>query len=409
MPAASAVVVVIDRLGAGWLGPYGNTWIDTPQCNRLAADSLVCETVLADSPDLGLAYRSFWTGRHALEPEAEDAASLAALATSAHIPSILLTEDSALANFQATAAFTERRIMPAVEASACAETLEATALYRLFNVAVAMLGKAKGPMLLWIHARGMEGPWDAPLELRNQFADEDDPQPPDLVAPPDQLLEEDFDPDELLGLTQAYAGQVALVDLCLGMLLDAVEESPLRNQTLLALSAPRGYPLGEHRRVGQCDNALYGELLQVPLFMHLPFGEEAIGRTQQLVQPPSLFATIAEGLGLPVSEPQRELSLFRVAGGQTIRRHDVACSAGVEQRAIRTPAWFLRESRTADAPRYELFAKPDDRWEANEVSSRCQGAVELLAPQLDDFESAARAGRLAALSPLADVLCDVWR
>ena len=31
----------IDRLGAGWLGPYGNTWLDTPNFNRLAAQSLL--------------------------------------------------------------------------------------------------------------------------------------------------------------------------------------------------------------------------------------------------------------------------------------------------------------------------------------------------------------------------------
>ena len=72
----------------------------------------------------------------------------------------------------------------------------------------------------------MAGPWDAPLALRQQFADEDDPEPPEFVEPPDRVLPDDFDPDELLGITHAYAGQVALVDLCLGMLLDAIDESP---------------------------------------------------------------------------------------------------------------------------------------------------------------------------------------
>ena len=46
------VVFVIDRLGASWLGPYGNTWLETPHFNRLAAESLVCETAIADSSDL---------------------------------------------------------------------------------------------------------------------------------------------------------------------------------------------------------------------------------------------------------------------------------------------------------------------------------------------------------------------
>ncbi|MEX2027531.1 MAG: hypothetical protein WEH44_09520, partial [Pirellulaceae bacterium] len=60
MSLRSAVVIVVDRLGAAYLGPYGNTWLDTPALNALASRSLVCETVLAESPRLEDAYRSYW-------------------------------------------------------------------------------------------------------------------------------------------------------------------------------------------------------------------------------------------------------------------------------------------------------------------------------------------------------------
>ncbi len=61
------------------------------------------------------------------------------------------------------------------------------------------------------------------MEFRNHFADEDDPEPPAFVQPPERLLNAGFDPDEVLGLVQAYSGQVALVDQCLGMLLEAFD------------------------------------------------------------------------------------------------------------------------------------------------------------------------------------------
>ena len=64
----NAVVLVVDRLGAGNLGPYGNTWIDTPQFNRLAMESLLCEFALSDCPCLSTAYRAYWHGGHALSP-----------------------------------------------------------------------------------------------------------------------------------------------------------------------------------------------------------------------------------------------------------------------------------------------------------------------------------------------------
>ena len=61
MSLRNAVIVVIDRLGAGFLGPYGATWLDTPALNRLASQSLLIEHPLSDSPELVQVYRSFWT------------------------------------------------------------------------------------------------------------------------------------------------------------------------------------------------------------------------------------------------------------------------------------------------------------------------------------------------------------
>ena len=60
--------LVIDRLQHGFLGAYGNTWIETPAFDRLAAESFVFDQMLIDSPQLGSLYRSFWQGRHALAP-----------------------------------------------------------------------------------------------------------------------------------------------------------------------------------------------------------------------------------------------------------------------------------------------------------------------------------------------------
>jgi hypothetical protein len=80
-----------------------------------------------------------------------------------------------------------------------------------------------------------------------------------------------------------------------------------------------------------------------------------------------------------------------------------------DQRAIRTAAWFLRESKLDAGQQYELFAKPDDRWEANEVSSRCGDIVELLAVELERFAQAAVRGEEMAAAPLPSELCDIWR
>ena len=253
MKATSAVVLVIDRLGAGWLGPYGNTWLDTPNFNRLAASSALCETVVIDSPDRDASYRAMLTGRHLLEPSTEALPTLPHLASASGASAVLLTDDQQVAEHPLARGFTQRQVIPAKPVPRSVETIEETGLFTFFEAASALIRKQRRPSLLWLHSRGMSGAWDAPLALRYQFADEDDPDPPDFFEPPNVLLPENFDPDQLLGFVQAYAGQVALADMCLGLLLDAIDQYAARNQTLLIVTSPRGYPLGEHRRVGPCD------------------------------------------------------------------------------------------------------------------------------------------------------------
>jgi len=57
----NAIVLVIDRLGPGMMGPYGNTWLDTPHLNRLASESLLFEYALADSPALATVFLAVQT------------------------------------------------------------------------------------------------------------------------------------------------------------------------------------------------------------------------------------------------------------------------------------------------------------------------------------------------------------
>jgi arylsulfatase A-like enzyme len=255
----------------------------------------------------------------------------------------------------------------------------------------------------------MSAAWDAPLEFRNAQADEEDPPPPPFVDPPDRTLARDYDPDELLGIEQAYAGQVQLVDACLGLLMAALDESPSRDEALLAVTSPRGYPLGEHLRVGPSDGALYGELLHVPLLLRLPADEREAARLQQLVQPCDLAPTIAVLCGWgdwPADGYGRNLLSSK---GPADQQREAIVAIGPGQRAIRTRAWFLRESAARNEPVYELFAKPDDRWEVNEVSNRGGEVASLLAAELDRLERALTTGNLAEIPPLTDVLNDIWR
>jgi hypothetical protein len=412
MLAESALVLTIDRLGAGFLGPYGNTWIETPAFNRLASQALLCETALSDSPHLEAAFRAYWTGLHAAQPAASQAGatsppSLPARARAAGAATILVTDEPALAGHPLAGDFSERIVVPLSPSRLPAAGAEETQLAKLMQAAIDLLPNLPYPFLLWVHARGMGGEWDAPTELRRQFASEDDPLPGNFVEPPEQLLEANADPDDLLKLVHAYGGQVTLADLCLGALLAALDEQDFASRTLLVVTAPRGYPLGEHRRIGPCDGALYGELLQVPLLVRAPANVGALVRAHELVQPGDLHALIGQACGW--SAGQATGILAAILNDEPHAPRELAVAVSENERAIRTAGWFLREARLAGEWQRELFVKPDDRWEVNEVASRGGEVPELLSDALARFLTAAAAGTLADLPPLDERLREVWQ
>jgi len=135
--------------------------------------------------------------------------------------------------------------------------------------------------------------------------------------------------------------------------------------------------------------------------MQFPDNRGATVRSQALVEPADLWATLLEywGIGDGLRSPSAA-SLLPSPGGEVPLRRDRLCAGGhAAERAIRTPAWHLRRAGAA-----ELFAKPDDYWEANNVAPRCQEVVECLEDALVEFEQTLQAGQTADLPPLGDIL-----
>jgi len=395
----NAICLVIDRLHAGFVGAYGNAWIDTPSLDRLAGQSLVFDQALIDSPDLETLYRSYWQGWHAMGPPPASRPSLAALLREAGATTALLTDEARLARHPLSVDWDELiEIDPPWEARN-AEAIEQTHLAQCFVRMIEWLEDARGPFMLWCHLGGLGTTWDAPLEFRRAYREADDPPPPESADVPDRMLPPDFDPDELLGLVQSYAGQVTLLDTCLGAFGEFLDGLPAGRETLVTLTSARGFPLGEHRRVGPCDGALYGELVHVPWMMRFPDATGVAARCQALIEPSDLWATLLEWHGAEAPPSPTAGSLIRLARQETDALRDRLGILGENgRRAIRTPAWFLRAGVEP-----ELFAKPSDRWEVNDVADRCREVAECLQDALTHYELALAAGG-GALPPLSELL-----
>jgi len=303
----------------------------------------------------------------------------------ADIPVHLLSDDPRLLALRETTRLTSVETFPEV-ADVAADSPEKTTLARFGSVLLDWLEEPAREEIIWAHARGLLGPWDAPYSFREDLADEEDPEPPTMVHPPFERENREFDSDHVLGITQAYAGQVTVLDMLLGELLATIEELPEDEQPLVVLTSTGGYPLGLHGQIGRDDDStvrLYSDTLHVPLLFRRPGGKEGLARCQGLARLGDILPTIVESFGLE-STPQEGLDLLNV---RLVDEREFVLSGIADQRCFRGDHWSLRyHLPDLDTPldeidihqiATELFVKPDDRWDVNNVADRCKNIAEM--------------------------------
>jgi hypothetical protein len=216
------------------------------------------------------------------------------------------------------------------------------------------VGKDEKPFLLWTHFEGFRGHWDYPLSYRQRYQIDEDPDPYPDVALPELAVDKNTDPDVVQAIREAYAGGVTVLDEALSGLLAFLTESELDKNTVLVIMGIRGFSLGEHNRIGANDE-LYGENVHLPLIIRFPDGLYAGFRSQTLLQPADIFRLLEKD-DLPEA-PDAEHPFLGIGG-----------------KVIVTPDWYFYRKSFGN----ELYVKPDDRWEVNDVADRCAYVLEEL-------------------------------
>jgi arylsulfatase A-like enzyme len=224
--------------------------------------------------------------------------------------------------------------------------------------------------------------------------DESDPSPIDATSSPDLLIKLGDDPDAPFRHATAYAAQVMVLDACCEILLDALDAAD--NEWLVMLTGARGFPLGEHGRIGGVDPRLYAEQLHVPWLIRFPDKRGQLSRSRALTTHDDLSPTLIDAISYDESLKNEGFdgsSVLRLVSGGLMTWRDAICSHSPAAHAIRTPAWCLREDIAATkgdvessdhASGPELYVRPDDRWEANDVAKLCPEVVDELQTRLSN-------------------------
>jgi len=368
----NAIVLVIDGLGPTLLGAYGNTWFETENLNRLASRSVLFDQSYVSSPQLEKSYQSFWNSN-----------LKKSIADSGVVPT-LLTDDPKVESFKTNDLFDQIIQVGSSSQSQTADSIEQTELANFFSQAILWLSEMEPGSLGWLHSRGLLGTWDAPFETRLRLADADDPEPPKFHEPPVRTFDPEKDePDDLLGYQQACAAQVILIDQFLGVVLDLMENNPIWQSTMLCLTSTRGYPNGEHGLVGHHEYhpSLFNEVIHVPMMVCLP--QTKLFHNYQSIRNGSLVQTDWISDCLIDWFDEDESKIFERMNSATNSLPNLEQEALIirdgDLRSIQTHAWKL----ISNSEKSELYAKPDDRSEVNDVSRRCPQVVESLEAILD--------------------------
>jgi arylsulfatase A-like enzyme len=129
----------------------------------------------------------------------------------------------------------------------------------------------------------------------------------------------------------------------------------------------------------------------VPLLLRFPDGLGMLARCGRLISHADLLPTLAAWIesGEQSDSPQRDgISILPLLSNANAAWRDAVLSASATGASLRTAAWCLRQAKALSATDYEstgtcqpaeLFVRPDDRWEANDVAKLCPDVVELLA------------------------------
>ena len=115
---------------------------------------------------------------------------------------------------------------------------------------------------------------------------------------------------EWKNIIHAYLACISFVDFQVGIVLDALQNSIYKNNTIVVLWSDHGYELGEKGSFGK--QTLWSESTRVPLFFKLPGGKEKI-KIHQAVELLDIYPTLLDLTGLdanPTNEGETLVPLF---------------------------------------------------------------------------------------------------
>ena len=383
----NVVLVSIDTLRPDHLGCYGYTVPTTPTLDRFCQDSVVFRQAIAQAPStlhshasmlsslLPHHHQATWGGKTRLPEEA-----------------LTLAEILQTAGY-ATAAFAGGGQMDRVfglgQGFDVYDQPGQEHFLGTVSRGIEWLDQTPDrPFFLFLHSYEVHHPYTPSAEHLDLIESEYEGALPDEISI-DFLRqvnrqEVEIDDADLAHIIRTYDAEVRSMDDGFALLVAALKERGLYDDTMIVFTSDHGEEFGEHGVVGWHSHTLFDELLRVPLVVKYPSstgaGVEVEGQVRSIDIAPTVLATV----GLPTPEVFEGTDLSRSVGGEAaadlvaVSRMDRP--PGRDISSLRTEAWKLYRLSL-----YKLVDDPGEQWDA---ALTRRDVVEELKDRLDEIVAA---------------------
>jgi len=365
-PRPNVLLIVLDTLGAGFLGAWGAAPGASPHIDAFLARSFTFKRAYAQYGNTLVSHASLFSALHPIRhrvypglPGRPLDESLVARFARAGYRTVAFTEGAFVsANFGFSVGFDAYD-----DGSIGLAKQMAGGAARTFQRAARWLaeGGAQQRFFLFVHTYEVHTPYLPRDDAARRFAASLTPGDARLIPPEVQaqgVLRHNRGgppiPDrDLARLAALHAGEVHYLDRLVGAFLERLEELGLTRDTLVVLTADHGDQFGEHGKVGHGES-LHNRVLHVPLAFRWP-GVVARGESVAPVQLVDVMPTILDlaGLGAPAQLDGRSLATA-LRGGSAAQR-----PAYSEQRSARGECLQLALGRHC---RLDRFAVQTERF-----------------------------------------------
>ena len=366
----NVITLVCDTLRWDHLGCYGNSWIHTPNFDKLASMSTVFDRAYLHNFPTVPARCDMWTGRYTAAyfdwgPLPREETILSQTLSDAGVTTMLIGDTGNLFRddyffsrgfnaFHWIRGQVADRYQTApidIDVSDVADvsfdmTADLVGYLRsandrryeeeflpaeTFRDAIRWLemNRKWDPFYLHLDIFDPHEPWDPP----QWYVDRYDPgyEGREIIFPL-YAAADYLTPAELNHCRALYAGEVSLVDTWLGRFMVTLENMGLLDNTAIILASDHGFYLGEHNWMGKTSIQkglhrfvpLYEEVAHVPQIVYLPGVKP--GRSNALVQPVDIAPTVLDLMGMPTPETMQGSSWMPLLRGEVSSVRDFAWS-----------------------------------------------------------------------------------